>query len=67
MKKMMFSTLALVCMFAFAGGDATPSAAAAPTAPEVGTCRWFCGPFTKSFASAAACQAVCATTCEPVC
>lgn len=67
MKKMMFATLALVCMFAVAGGNATPSAAAAPTAPEIGTCRWFCGPSTKPFTTASACAVACATTCEAIC
>ena len=63
MKKSMFATLSLVCMFAIAGGNGTPpAAAAAPTEPEVGTCRWFCGPFTKSFASGPACEAACPTT-----
>lgn len=68
MKKLMFATFSLVCMFAIAGSNGTPpAAAAAPTAPEIGTCRWFCGPFTKPFTSEPACEAACATTCEAVC
>jgi len=67
MKKLMFATLSLVCMFVIAGGRAAPSAAAAPVAPQIGSCRWFCGSSPTQFKTVEACEAVCATECEAVC
>ena len=70
MKKLMFATIWLACMFAITGGNGTSqAAAAAPTvaAPEVGTCRWFCGSSTRPYASRTTCEAACSTVCEAVC
>jgi hypothetical protein len=67
MKKIMFAGLSLVCMFAIASGGETPAASAAPSAPEIGSCRWFCGANPTAFKSAAACSAVCSSACEAIC
>jgi hypothetical protein len=63
MKKLMFATLSLVCMFAISSGG--QSASAAPTAPEFGACRFYCG--ATSFTTSAACNAVCSSDCEKIC
>jgi hypothetical protein len=67
MKKIMFAGLSLVCMFAISSGGQTPAASAAPSAPEIGGCRWFCGNNPVGFRTAAACQASCSSVCEAVC
>jgi hypothetical protein len=46
--------------------DTTP-AHAAPAAPSIGACRWFCGSSPKAFVTAAACQAVCTEACDEIC
>jgi hypothetical protein len=66
MKKLMFATLSLVCMFAMSGGQ-TPTASAAPTAPEIGACRWFCDNDPTAHRTASACNAVCSSACEVIC
>jgi hypothetical protein len=67
MKKLMFAALSLVCTVAIATGGAPAPAAAAPTAPEIGGCRWVCGGNPTRFTSASACQAACSTECEVLC
>lgn len=67
MKKIMFAGLSLVCMFAIASGGETPAASAAPSAPEIGGCRWFCGNNPVGFKTQAACQASCSSFCDAVC
>jgi|GEM_PF-6561170 len=67
MKKIMFAGLSLICMFTIASGGQTPTASAAPEAPQIGACRWFCGGNPTGFRTAAACQAVCSSACEAVC
>ncbi|HEY0481037.1 MAG TPA: hypothetical protein VGD37_26160 [Kofleriaceae bacterium] len=62
----MYATLSVVCMLAIATGESAP-AAAAPTAPQIGACRWVCGGNPTRFTSAAACDAACATECEVLC
>jgi hypothetical protein len=66
MKKMVFATLSLACMFGIAGTGASP-AAATPTAPHIGACRWSCPGVSTRFTTAAACDAVCPTECDAVC
>jgi len=66
MKKLMFATLAMVSAFAFAGGSA-PTANAAPAAPQIGACRFFCGNNPHPYTTNAACQAVCSSECDEIC
>jgi hypothetical protein len=66
MKKLMFAPLALAALFAIATGSHTP-AAAHPTAPQIGACRWFCGPGSTAFKTETACEQVCSTECVAVC
>ena len=67
MKKLMLATASLVCMFAIASGGQTPSASAAPSAPEIGGCRWFCDNSPTAFRTSAACEAACSSACEVIC
>ena len=67
MKTIMFAGLSLVCMFAISSGGQTPTAAAAPSAPEIGGCRWFCDGNPTAFRTAAACQSACSSACEAIC
>ncbi len=70
MKKLMFATLSLVCMFAISSGTTgTRVAAAAADEPEIGACRWYCyqGGSSKSFVTEGACQAACSTECDQIC
>jgi hypothetical protein len=70
--KAIFAAMSLVCALTFALGDSgTPvsaaplSAAAAPTPPQFGACRWYCG--SRSFTTAAACAASCSFECDQIC
>jgi hypothetical protein len=67
MKKLMFASFAMACVFAIAGQGQTPAASAAPAAPQIGGCRWFCGSSPKQFTTAKACQASCSSACDEVC
>jgi hypothetical protein len=68
MKKLIFAPLALAALFAMTNGmTGTPPAAAQPSAPEVGGCRYFCDPSPQPFLTRQACQAVCSTFCEAIC
>ena len=64
MKKLIIAPLMLAALFAVVGGARQP-AAAAPTAPEFGACRWYCG--SASFVKRTDCQAVCSEACEQIC
>jgi hypothetical protein len=65
MKKLIIAPLMLAALFAVTGGT-QKSASAAPTAPEWGTCRWYCNSGV-SFKDLSACRAVCGNECEQVC
>jgi hypothetical protein len=68
MKKLILAPLALAAMFAISSGARPSPAAASPTpsAPQTGSCRWFCdsGP---GFRTEAECEKTCSTACEAVC
>ena len=67
MKTWMFAMLSLVCIFAIATGVGETAPAAAPKAPEFGSCRWLCLGNSKLFTSASACASACSTECDEVC
>lgn len=64
MKKLMFGILSMVAVFAMSSGS--PPAAAEPSAPSIGACRWFCGS-GPSFRTEAQCRAACSSECEQIC
>jgi hypothetical protein len=68
MKKFfMLATLSMVTMFALSSGGQVPAASAAPTAPEIGTCRWFCGAGGFPYKTESACSAACSSGCDVIC
>ena len=66
MKKLILAPLALAAMFAISSGTYTTPAAADPSAPQIGSCRWFCGS-GPGFRTEAECEKTCSTECEAVC
>ena len=67
MKKLSLTALALAVATVLAGATATPSTAA-PSAPQIGSCRWQCAKTAKWYSTASACSAACAgSTCEAIC
>lgn len=66
MMKWMYATFSVLCMLAIASGGSAP-AAASPSQPQIGGCRWFCDGVSTPFLTRAACQAVCASDCEQIC
>ncbi|HEX8112689.1 MAG TPA: hypothetical protein VF516_33390 [Kofleriaceae bacterium] len=68
MKRSLIATLFLITMIAVASGSrAAPSAA--PEAPQIGSCRWFCTTTGKAFSTASACATACGgpAACDEVC
>ena len=66
MQKLFIAVLALACLFAVTAPRGTP-AAAAPSPPAFGACRWFCVGKTGAFQTEAACAKACSTECVAVC
>jgi hypothetical protein len=67
MKKLIIAPLLLAALFAISSGTRVTPAAAAPTAPEIGGCRWFCDGNPTAFKTRNDCQAVCSGFCEAIC
>lgn len=70
MMKSIFAMLFLCTMAVGATVVSSAPVSAAPaavTAPQTGSCQYYCGNSTTPFRTAAACQAACSTFCEAVC
>ena len=68
MKKSILASLALVALFAVStSASGTQPAAAAPQAPQIGGCRWFCDAKPTAFLTLRECTRVCGQGCEEIC
>jgi len=68
MKRSLMAALFLISLGAIATGSQAASQTSrppAPSAPQFGSCRWYCG--SKSYTTQAACQAVCTSECDLIC
>ncbi len=67
MKKMMFAALSLVTMFAIAGGNGTPPAAASPTTSVAPGCTVTCDGTPVPGLTIRQCTEFCRGTCDILC
>ena len=68
MKRSLMAALFLVSMSAIATGSQAASQTTEPpaaSAPQFGSCRWYCG--SKSYTTQSACQAACSFECDLIC